>query len=220
MDGRLIDALTAPVRTVYETGRYAVKARNRYGCYAPRDAESLTIARHALPRTPVIVATGPPFYLDWDYTLSVREPESAVAYYWYKNAASTGVRDSLFPLPLIDRAAAGAYTVEALSDYGCRAVSEPFVVALEASPLFIPNIFTQNGDGVNDNFRITGLDNYDGNDLLVINKRGRTVFSAVDYRNTWYGDNLPDDVYYFRLRLREKNGDITLHEGYVHIKRK
>ncbi|MDR0668035.1 MAG: gliding motility-associated C-terminal domain-containing protein, partial [Prevotellaceae bacterium] len=219
-DALLIDALTAPVRTVYETGLYSVKARNRYRCYAPHDAEPLMITRHDLPRTPIIVADGPPFYLDWDYTLSLQTTEHAVEYHWYKNAASTGVRDSLFPLPLIARAAAGAYTVEALSEYGCRAASEPFVVALEASPLFIPNIFTPNNDGVNDHFRITGLDNYDGNDLLVINKRGKTVFSAVNYRNTWYGDNQPDDVYYFRLRLREKSGDITLHEGYVHIKRK
>jgi gliding motility-associated-like protein len=218
-DNQLIAGLTGNTCTVYETGRYTVRAVNGYQCYAPQAADTVQITVHPIPLAPVIIAGGPPFYRDWDYSLAVETPESAVGYYWYRNAATTGVQGNSYPLLLLDNADAGVYTVEAISDYDCRAWSEPFVVTVEPSPLFIPNIFTPNDDGVNDNFRITGLNNYEGNDLLILNKRGKTVFSAVNYRNEWYGAGQPDDIYYYRLRLRNQDNTVSMYEGYVHIKR-
>ncbi|MDR2361669.1 MAG: gliding motility-associated C-terminal domain-containing protein [Prevotellaceae bacterium] len=210
---------SANTYTVYETGTYTARARNNYPCYAFNAADAIRVTVHPLPIPPVITADGPPFYRDHDYSLYIQTPEDSVVYYWYRNAAPTGVRDDRYPLPLLDAAGAGVYTVEAHSAYDCRAWSEPFVITVEPSPLFIPNIFTPNDDGVNDNFRITGLHNYEGNDLQVLNKRGKQVFSSVNYHNEWYGDNQPDDVYYYRLRLRDKDNVITMYEGYVHIKR-
>ncbi|MDR0728733.1 MAG: gliding motility-associated C-terminal domain-containing protein [Prevotellaceae bacterium] len=218
-DNHLIAGPSANTYTVYETGLYTVRARNSYPCYAPNAADTLRITVHPLPLAPVIIADGPPFYHDWDYSLDIQTPEDAVDYHWYRNTLSTGVHGARYPLPLLDDADAGVYTVEALSPYDCRAWSEPFIITVEPSPLFIPNIFTPNDDGVNDNFRITGLHNYEGNDLRVLNKRGKLVFSSVNYHNQWYGDNQPDDVYYYRLRLRDKNNAVITYEGYVHIKR-
>ncbi|MDR1681319.1 MAG: gliding motility-associated C-terminal domain-containing protein [Prevotellaceae bacterium] len=189
------------------------------------DSQNETYIRHttftvaALP-TVAVAAGGPPFYSGESYTLSVQTPDGDLSYYWYKDGEATGITGVVYLLPSLHDDDAGVYTVEAVSAQGCRTWSAPLAVALsERFGFFIPNIFTPNGDGVNDNFYISGLDSYSRNELTILNKRGRTAFSAVDYHNEWYGDNQPDDIYYYRLRLYDSLGTETLHEGYVHIKR-
>jgi gliding motility-associated-like protein len=152
--------------------------------------------------------------------LKIEIPENGANYYWYKDGVSSGITGLQWPLQMLENAHTGVYTVEAELGEGCRIRSEPFTVALDASPLFIPNVFTPNDDGINDNFRITGLENYDGNELLIINKRGKAVFSTVDYHNEWDGKDLPDDTYYYRLTVKEKEGGETYYQGYVNIKRR
>lgn len=90
----------------------------------------------------------------------------------------------------------------------------------------IPNSFTPNGDGQNDVFYISGLDNYPDNTLKVLNRWGEVVFEAVSYQNNWdgssrkngrtYGAQLPDGVYFVIFELPELG---ISHSAYVHLKR-
>ncbi len=69
--------------------------------------------------------------------------------------------------------------------------------------LVIPNIFTPNGDGINDTFIVTDLDKYMSNSLVVFNRWGRTVFEANNYSSgEWDGGNLSDGTYYFILKCK------------------
>ncbi|MDR1680422.1 MAG: gliding motility-associated C-terminal domain-containing protein [Prevotellaceae bacterium] len=216
-DGYVIEGLSADTYAASASGQYTVRAVN--GCVSQNAADPVSVTVHNLPLAPVIAANGPPFYRGWDYMLEIVIPERDVHYYWYKDGVATGITGEQWPLPALEDSQAGTYTVEAESGEGCRVRSEPFVVAPEPSPLFIPNVFTPNGDGVNDTFHIAGLENYNGNELRILNKRGKTVFSAVDYRNDWDGSGLPDDTYYYRLTVQEKDGSDTPYQGYVNIKR-
>ncbi len=89
--------------------------------------------------------------------------------------------------------------------------------------LQMPNGFTPNGDGHNDDFDIHGIENYPNNTLTIFNRWGNEVYSADDYKNhTWVGQNksgepLPDGTYFAILII--KNSDIKLH-GYVDLRRK
>ena len=56
----------------------------------------------------------------------------------------------------------------------------------------IPNVFTPNNDGQNDNFRIRGLDGLMGSRLLIYNRYGTVVFqdetlSDTDFELVWNG---------------------------------
>lgn len=74
--------------------------------------------------------------------------------------------------------------------------------------LKIPNLFTPNGDGVNDFFEIRGLSNYPNNELIIVNRWGNEVFRQVNYQNKWDGTGLNEGTYYFILYIKKTDGSV------------
>ena len=56
---------------------------------------------------------------------------------------------------------------------------------LNDCPLIIPNTFSPNGDGINDEFEITGLKT--NSILKIFDRWGTLVFSSSAYKNNWSG---------------------------------
>ncbi|MDR2125913.1 MAG: gliding motility-associated C-terminal domain-containing protein [Prevotellaceae bacterium] len=84
--------------------------------------------------------------------------------------------------------------------------------------IILPKVVTPNEDGKNDFFYIHGLETYPQNELRIFNRSGTEIFRAKNYRNnTWNGNNLPNDVYFFSISLIDANGAITTKTGYVHL---
>jgi gliding motility-associated-like protein len=82
--------------------------------------------------------------------------------------------------------------------------------------LKIPNVFTPNGDGINDEFNFPLLELYRENELSVYDRNGHEVFSKNDYDGSWDGGNLASGVYYYSFT--EKRNQQT-HKGWVQILR-
>lgn len=83
-------------------------------------------------------------------------------------------------------------------------------------PLSIPNIFTPNQDGINDFFKINGLQN--GDKVSIFNRWGQLVFKTEDINNFWDGTTLkgslcPDGVYFYIIEQKKsaKTKTGTLH---------
>jgi gliding motility-associated-like protein len=88
-------------------------------------------------------------------------------------------------------------------------------------PLFIPNTFTPNGDGVNEIFKTYSeiLDKYE---LLIYDRWGNLAFQTSDLSSGWNGEingeAQPQDVYVYKLRYvlrhtqewKEKVGIVSL----------
>ena len=60
----------------------------------------------------------------------------------------------------------------------------------------IPNIITPNGDGYNDTFIITGIENLAQNRLTIWDRNRNNVFSTTSYQNNW-GNNVDAGTYYY-----------------------
>lgn len=84
--------------------------------------------------------------------------------------------------------------------------------------LFIPNVYTPNGDGHNDVFRIRGLEEYPNSQLIINNRWGNQVYFSDDYQNDWNGDGLNEGTYYYFLTV-ERYGVRAVYKGWVLLKR-
>ncbi|MGL4908184.1 MAG: gliding motility-associated C-terminal domain-containing protein, partial [Bacteroidales bacterium] len=91
-------------------------------------------------------------------------------------------------------------------------------------------VFTPNGDGKNDVFRILELgyandprvDFIDHAELIIVNRYGTEVYSTKDYNNDWDGKGLPDGSYFYKLTVyfkEEFGGGSDKRTGSVNIRR-
>ncbi|UII30376.1 gliding motility-associated C-terminal domain-containing protein [Fulvivirga ulvae] len=106
---------------------------------------------------------------------------------------------------------AGRYFIEVSDELGC-------VLPLTGrvplnTDLFVPNIFTPNGDGYNDTFFVRNLPEFDV-ELVVTNRWGTEVYKSDDYKNDWTGDDIPDGIYFYKIDVA---GEV--YNGWVEIMR-
>ncbi|MEZ5030626.1 MAG: gliding motility-associated C-terminal domain-containing protein [Saprospiraceae bacterium] len=85
--------------------------------------------------------------------------------------------------------------------------------------LVIHTGFSPNGDNINDNFTIDGIEDYPNNELTVFNRWGLKIYHQKGYKNNWNGNwedqILPDGTYFYVL----KDGEGETYSGYVQIHR-
>jgi len=99
--------------------------------------------------------------------------------------------------------------------------------------VFVPNVFTPNGDGIHDLFKIVGLEAYRNPEIQIFNRYGVLIFKKDHYGNLdiwkneelawWNGrsenkwnvinDKLPVGTYYYILKL----GDGKVLTGFVFL---
>lgn len=80
---------------------------------------------------------------------------------------------------------------------GCEVHTAEVRVKVNDCRLAIPNVFTPNGDGINDLFVIAGLEAYPGSVLVVTDRNGRVVYENKEYDNSWNGQDLPEATYFY-----------------------
>jgi|LSQX01.1.fsa_nt_gb gliding motility-associated-like protein len=84
--------------------------------------------------------------------------------------------------------------------------------------LTIPNVFTPNGDGVNDFFEILNLEYYQA-EMVIFNRWGKKVFEHSDYFNNWWdGQGAPEGTYFYILTYT-RGEERRMTEGVVTIVR-
>ncbi|RYY67245.1 MAG: PKD domain-containing protein [Chitinophagaceae bacterium] len=98
------------------------------------------------------------------------------------------------------------YTLTVTSADGCTNADQVVVKMLKMPT--IPNVFTPNGDGVNDRWVIQYLESYPGATVDIFNRYGQPVFHSVNYSTAWDGtlkdQPLPTGTYYYIIN--PKNG--------------
>lgn len=85
--------------------------------------------------------------------------------------------------------------------------------------IIIPNVFTPNGDGLNDTFEIPGLELYQANELTIVNRWGGTVYDKKGYTNDWSATGLNEGTYFYLLKVKTAVNKWEVYKGYVTILR-
>lgn len=86
-------------------------------------------------------------------------------------------------------------TLIVTTELGCKDTLTRSVQIIDKP--FVPNVFSPNGDGKNDFFKIPFLYGYPGNSVAVFNRWGTKVFEGENYNNDWDGDDLPSGTYFY-----------------------
>jgi gliding motility-associated-like protein len=82
--------------------------------------------------------------------------------------------------------------------------------------LFIPNVFSPNGDGVNDVFKIEGLQQ--GDQVAIYNRWGVKIYEFTNINDTWdgrttAGEKCSTGVYYYYVKLKNAENK----KGFIHL---
>jgi len=117
--------------------------------------------------------------------------------------------DSTLLSPVAFPTSTTTYTFTTKTAQGCTCIDR---VTVRVIPLIkIPNTFTPNQDLVNDIWIIENTEMYDDVELHVYNRWGDRVYDVKNYEpgKEWDGGSLPEATYYYVLRFKYPETDIT-----------
>lgn len=140
--------------------------------------------------------------------LSANTSNDLYSYHWSMGNSSS-------PELFIKHLNAGQYPISVTVTVCGYEVKDEMTLTVNECILQFSNVITPNGDGKNEYFIISGLENYPGSSLYIMDRNGKAVYESLNYQNDWTGANLPEGTYFYLLRVNddkktEKGGSITI----------
>jgi gliding motility-associated-like protein len=205
-----------PVHTFEKPGNYTVSLTTVGENLCSTTSEKITVVVAPLPSAdfdsdPMLNSELP---LPEANVLFTDQSQDAVEWLW--NFGDGGVSTSQNPMHTYSEE--GVYTISlTITDKnGCVSTIEYGQFRVYEPSLYIPTVFTPNGDGSNDMFEVSydGTKNYS---LVVMDRWGRKVFESQNVNSMWDGKGpggsaLPEGTYYYALKIGEDltKGNVTL----------
>ena len=149
-------------------------------------------------------------------TLEVTGAPAGATYQWHvgKNLVAEKTTGKLVIMPLRTT----TYRLEVTSPAGCSytdSVKVEVAGKVASQESSIPNVFTPNGDGVNDFFKVA-LAEEGAIDLTIFDRYGKQVFSRKNYDNRWDAANLESGTYYYVITAQQSK---KTYKGWVEVLR-
>jgi len=202
------------------SGFYTVKLKvtNAYNC-SDSTERSITV----MP-TPTAVPTATPQnanILNPEITFTDASAGNVVSWYWETGDGTF----STLPSFQHEYQQPGRYDVFLIitNEFGC--VGEAYLaINIEHMPaIYIPNTFTPNDDGMNDVFMARGM-NFVDYEMWIYNRWGELQYYTNQLNKPWNGkkhnagDLLKQDVYVYRIYVRDTSGKEYFFNGNINLK--
>jgi gliding motility-associated-like protein len=129
------------------------------------------------------------------YELTVNDAPAGATYQWLNASNAVIGTESTVVV-----STTGVYQVNVTSTDGCSSQESVAVTLINCT---IQKGISPNGDGLNDNFDLTGFGVVK---LTIYNRYGKEVYSKTNYVDEWFGQanngaELPDGTYYYAVEL-------------------
>ncbi len=115
----------------------------------------------------------------------------------------------------------GTYTVSLTATNGvCSDVATVQIIVLALPPptIHVPNVFTPNQDGVNDEFFVE-TSFTQSITLFILNRWGEVVYETTELTSKWNGDingkEATDGVYFYKYEVVGINSDVLTGHGHI-----
>jgi gliding motility-associated-like protein len=214
---------SGPSHIYSQPGNYSVSisCTDVNGCTGASSASMITIASDPVSDFSVSPSSG----IKPNTPVVVTDLSTGGGYQtWIFDDAASGENDTsyLFTDSHI-YASDGTYCIRLISSnsYGCTDTSRQCIDVISESMFSIPNIFTPNGDGVNDLFFIKSVSIK--NITCAIYDRWGLKLAEWDGVNGFWdgktssGSAAPDGVYYYMATIEKDNNEIIQKQGFVQL---
>jgi len=110
------------------------------------------------------------------------------------------------------------YQIQAVTEFGCKAIDEVCIDVSKDYNIYIPNVFTPNEDGTNDVFLVygTGITKLE---VIVFDRWGEKLFTSNEQIKGWDGKykgvDLKEDVYPYQVIFNTLDGKKHTKTGHV-----
>ena len=199
---------TTPSITVHNGGTYTVIAQNLRGC---QQTAQIDLTKDPLPSANFTLSRAHIDLRNNTITATVsHSQQNGVTYQWNfgdgTNSEGTSVQHTYALTSPIDSL---TITLKATNIHGCFSISQQTIYV----DLFVPNVFTPNGDGINDIFM-------QGYDLKVFDRNGIELFNGTSgWDGRYKGKMMPPDTYFYILRYENINQQQQEKRGYIMLLR-
>ena len=210
------------IREGFGEGTYPLAVSDENGCLV--EAEGTVI--NPSPLAVSLGGTGM-IALGESFTLSPQPNQEIVGIIW--ESRDTSLCPDC-PNPVVSPTRSERYKVTVVNTAGCTASDQILVMVSNDQRVFVPSVFSPNGDGNNDLLRpFSGPEVDDVAMFRVINRWGELVYENLDMDDnnalegwngeTLRGDEAPTGVYIYFAEVNFKNGTSTIIRGDVSLVR-
>ena len=200
---------TNQTETVTNFGTYTVNITDANGCEGTDDITLSPLVNN--------------FQLGNDTTIYLGESITLTAsggsgYEWYEGTSTVpfSASGSVTVSPTTET----TYTVNVLYPDGCYDIGTITISINDGLNVFVPNMFSPNGDGTNDNFLLYGF-GIDEIQMRIFNRWGELVFESTDldairtdgWDGTFNGNEQPSGTYVWTITGTTLNGQALTIDG-------
>ncbi len=159
-------------------GQYKVSlfATSDEGCTSPILTDTITVYHtRANAGKDTLLEIGQP------YTL---KGSGGDLYSW---SPATGLNDPHIANPVAVLERDTRFTLTTSTEFGCATTDEVLIKAFKGPEIYVPNVFTPNGDGKNDRFRAVAVGMREIQQFRVYNRYGQVIFESRNSYEGWDG---------------------------------
>jgi len=112
----------------------------------------------------------------------------------------------------------GTYKVDyvATNEFNCDDTSSQTVLVFDEFEFIIPNVFSPNGDGINDRFEMRACGVYEY-ELTIFDRYGLEVFRSNSLNINWDGrvdgKTANSGVYFYLIKIKDFRGEYLNYQG-------
>jgi gliding motility-associated-like protein len=185
-----------------------------YGC---ANTTSLEVNAYPIPQADFHFGPGAPVENDQiEFKDASMGPQINNWQWYFVNNTNTSSHQN--PTFIFDTPGSYPVTLIVSNKWGCMdTITKPIIIGEDFS-LFVPNVFTPNGDGVNDTFQPKGYGIVKYN-LQVFDRWGEKLFETNDFTKGWDGTvktkTGKDEAFIWKIIVNNAQGKIKEYTGHV-----
>lgn len=180
---------------IVDTGTYSLKITNKYDCISFNELYVDEFSLDEIGLNDTVICNDKVF---------INLDDGKSSFLWFTD------NDTVSKVPFIEITAENNYYVERKNKCGIQIDS----FFAEKRNVLMPNIFTPNNDGINDDFKVElGAGQWS---LDIYNRWGKNILNNDDFKGDFSGFNISDGLYFYAIN--DKYCDKVL-KGWIQIVR-